>query len=106
MEKEPRTYTSAQLTKKLQQERLVDLSSDRLRRLLKKNYRWKRTRQSHRHNQDSVKKVLKQADLDTLKLATLSDCCFILKMIQEDKKIFDQIEGFVSLSLEQYQLES
>lgn len=33
---ETRTYNSAQLAKKLKQERLVDLSSDRLRRLLKK----------------------------------------------------------------------
>lgn len=33
---EPRTYNSVQLAKKLKQERLVDLSSDRLRRLLKK----------------------------------------------------------------------
>ena len=64
-----RTYTSVQLAKTLKQERLVDLSSDRLRRLLKKNYRWKRTRMSHRHKQDPVKKALKQADLETLKLA-------------------------------------
>ena len=33
---EPRTYNSVQLVQKLKQERLVDLSSDRLRRLLKK----------------------------------------------------------------------
>jgi transposase len=32
-----RTYTSVQLAQKLKQERSVDLSSDRLRRLLKKN---------------------------------------------------------------------
>jgi hypothetical protein len=57
-----------QLAKKLKQERLVDLSSDRLRRLLK-TYRWKRTRHSHRRKQDPVQKALKQADLDTLKLA-------------------------------------
>lgn len=37
LEREPRTYNSLQLAKKLKQERLVDLSSDRLRRLLKKN---------------------------------------------------------------------
>jgi transposase len=37
LEHEPRTYNSLQLAKKLKQERLVDLSSDRLRRLLKKN---------------------------------------------------------------------
>ena len=36
LDNEPRTYNSQQLAKKLQQERLVDLSSDRLRRLLKK----------------------------------------------------------------------
>jgi transposase len=35
--KETRTYNSSQLVKKLKQERGVDLSSDRLRRLLKKN---------------------------------------------------------------------
>jgi hypothetical protein len=34
--KETRTYNSSQLVKKLKQERGVDLSSDRLRRLLKK----------------------------------------------------------------------
>jgi hypothetical protein len=33
---ETRTYNSSQLVKKLKQERGVDLSSDRLRRLLKK----------------------------------------------------------------------
>jgi transposase len=37
LEHEPRTYNSLQLAKKLKQERLVDLSRDRLRRLLKKN---------------------------------------------------------------------
>ena len=37
LEHEPRTYNSLQLAKKLKQERWVDLSSDRLRRLLKKN---------------------------------------------------------------------
>lgn len=36
LEHYPRTYNSVQLAKKLKQERLVDLSSDRLRRLLKK----------------------------------------------------------------------
>jgi transposase len=36
IENEPRTYNSKQLAKKLKQERLVELSSDRLRRLLKK----------------------------------------------------------------------
>jgi transposase len=36
LEQEARTYNSVQLAQKLKQERLVDLSSDRLRRLLKK----------------------------------------------------------------------
>jgi len=36
LEHEPRTYTSRQLAQKLKQEKAVDLSSDRLRRLLKK----------------------------------------------------------------------
>lgn len=36
LEAEPRTHNSVQLAKKLKQERSVDLSSDRLRRLLKK----------------------------------------------------------------------
>lgn len=36
LDEEPRTYNSAQLAQKLKQERLVDLSRDRLRRLLKK----------------------------------------------------------------------
>ena len=36
LDQETRTYTSLQLARKLKQERLGDLSSDRLRRLLKK----------------------------------------------------------------------
>lgn len=36
LDQETRTYTSVQLAQKLKQDRLVDLSSDRLRRLLKK----------------------------------------------------------------------
>lgn len=36
LDQEPRTYNSAQLAQTLKQERLVDLSGDRLRRLLKK----------------------------------------------------------------------
>jgi hypothetical protein len=36
LDQEPRTYNSAQLAQKLKRDRLVDLSSDRLRRLLKK----------------------------------------------------------------------
>ena len=35
----------------------------------KTRYRWKRTRHSHQRKQDSAKKALKQADLETLVLA-------------------------------------
>lgn len=35
----------------------------------KKGFRWKRTRHSHRGKQDPEQKQLKQADLDTLKVA-------------------------------------
>jgi transposase len=67
IEEDPRTYNSKQLAKKLKKERLVDLSGDRLRRLLKKKgYRWKRTRKSHKKKQDLAKKAIKQADLDML----------------------------------------
>lgn len=67
LENDPRTYNSKQLADKLKQERGVDLSGDRLRRILKKKgYRWKRTRASHRAKQDPVKKALKQADLQML----------------------------------------
>jgi transposase len=70
LEEEQRTYNSKQLTKKLKEERSVDLSSDRLRRLLKKKgYRWKRTRRSHQKKQDLKQKAIKQADLEMLKIA-------------------------------------
>ena len=35
----------------------------------KKNYRWKRTRHSHRKKQDSIKRATKRADLDMLEFA-------------------------------------
>lgn len=67
LENDPRTYNSRQLAHKLKQERWVDLSGDRLRRILKKKRcRWKRTRASHGAKQDPVKKALKQADLQML----------------------------------------
>lgn len=70
LENDQRTYNCKQLAHKLKQERGVDLSSDRLRRVLKKKgYRWKRTRASHKAKQDPVKKAIKQADLDMLILA-------------------------------------
>jgi len=40
-----------------------------LRHLLQKGFGWKRTRHSHRGKQDPEQKQLKQADLNTLKLA-------------------------------------
>lgn len=64
--KRPTYYNSKQLAHKLKEERGIDLSSDRLRRVLKKSYQWKRTRASHRGKQDPVKKALKQADLQML----------------------------------------
>ena len=70
LENDLRTYNCKQLAHKLKQERGVDLSSDRLRRVLKKKgYRWKRTGASHKTKQDLVKKAIKQADLDMLILA-------------------------------------
>lgn len=39
--------------------------------LTKKGFRWKRTRHSQRRKQDPEQKQLKQADLDTLKLAAV-----------------------------------
>lgn len=48
----------------------------------KKNYRWKRTRQSHQSKQDPVKRAPKQADLDTLKLAA-EDGLIDLKYLDE-----------------------
>jgi transposase len=64
------TYNSLQLSRKLTQARAVNLSSDRLREILKKkNYRWKRTRHSHRKKQDRIKGATLQADLDMLELA-------------------------------------
>jgi transposase len=73
LEEEPRTYNSKQLAKKLKEERSVDLSSDRLRRLLtKKGYRWKRTRKSHKKKQDLKRKAIKQADLEMLRIAAFA----------------------------------
>jgi transposase len=65
-----RTYNSAQLARKLKEERKVELSRDRVRKILKKNdYHWKRTRHSHRQKQDPVARSMKQADLDMLEFA-------------------------------------
>ena len=36
---------------------------------VKKKYRWKRTRTSHWKKQNPIRRAIKQADLDTLKMA-------------------------------------
>jgi len=63
------SHLQQQLAQKLEQERQVKLSADRIRRLMKKGWRWKRTRHSHKHKQDPIAKAIKQADFDTLKQA-------------------------------------
>lgn len=70
LEQDQRTYNSHQLSVKLEQERQVKLSPDRIRRILqKRGWRWKRTRHSQQHQQDSALRQRKQADLTTLELA-------------------------------------
>jgi len=69
IEQDARTYNSHQLAQKLSEQRQVKLSPRRLRHLLQKGAGWKRTRHSHRGKQDPEQKQLKQADLNTLKLA-------------------------------------
>ncbi|MEH1791003.1 MAG: IS630 family transposase [Nostoc sp.] len=66
---EPRTYNSSQLSQKLKTERNVQLSPDRLRRVLKKGVNWKRARKSHNRKQDALAKAKKQADLEMLELS-------------------------------------
>jgi transposase len=79
---ETRTYNSAQLVRKLKEAGLVDLSRGHLRTLLKKNYCWKRTRQSHRQKQDPVKWAPKQAELAMLKQAAAAGE-IVLKYLDE-----------------------
>ncbi len=70
LEQEPRTYNSKQLAEKLRDERQVNLSPDRIRRVLKKKgIIWKRTRQSTKDKQNIQQRKIKQADLDMLQLA-------------------------------------
>ncbi|WP_244919164.1 IS630 family transposase [Nostoc commune] len=69
LKKEPRTYNSLQLTQKLERDRNVKLSPDRLRRVLKKGVNWKRARKSHKGKQDPIARANKQADLDMLELS-------------------------------------
>jgi transposase len=68
LETEERTYNSHQLAKKLKDEKNVDLSSQRIRKILKKkDWRWKRTRTSLKGKQNPQDKLIKKADLETLK---------------------------------------
>lgn len=70
LKNEPRRYNSRQLAQKLEQERGVKLSPDRLRRILKKKKScWKRARPSHKGKQDPLRREIKQADLEMLELA-------------------------------------
>ncbi|MHC0067520.1 IS630 family transposase [Nostoc sp. UIC 10890] len=69
LKEEPRTYNSRQLAQKLESDRSIKLSPDRLRRVLKKGVIWKRVRKSHKGKQDAKIKEIKQADLDMLELS-------------------------------------
>ncbi len=69
LETEERAYNSRQLVKYLAQERQVKLSQRQLRRILKKNYRWKRTRTSLKGKQDQEKRATKRNDLEMLEFA-------------------------------------
>ncbi len=68
LKNESRTYNSLQLVQKLEKERSVKLSADRLRRILKKRVIWKRARKSHKGKQDPLVQETKQSNLDMLQL--------------------------------------
>ncbi|QLE39362.1 IS630 family transposase [Nostoc sp. C052] len=73
LKEEPRTYNSRQLAQKLERDRSIKLSPDRLRRVLKKKgVIWKRVRKSHKGKQDPKVQEIKQADLDMLELSAAS----------------------------------
>jgi transposase len=83
LQREQRTYNSRQLAEKLQCDRQIQLSPDRIRRVLKKKGRvWKRTRASHRHKQNPTEKLIKQADLELLKIAQAEGLIY-LKYLDE-----------------------
>lgn len=67
LENDQRTYNAAQLSQKLAKERGVNLSQDRLRKILKsRGWRWKRTRYQQPQLPEPKFKEAKQADLDWL----------------------------------------
>jgi transposase len=73
LKEEPRTYNSKQLAEKLEKERKIKVSTNTVRRVLKKNGMiWKRIRISHKRKQDPVIRASKQADMDMLELAAAS----------------------------------
>ncbi|WP_238993794.1 IS630 family transposase [Calothrix sp. PCC 6303] len=72
LKNEPRTYNSLQLAQKLERDRSIKLSPDRLRRVLKKGVNWKRARKSHKGKQNPIARANKQADLDMLELSAAS----------------------------------
>lgn len=64
-----RTYNSKQLSVILKKERQVELSPERIRKILKKKgYLWKRTKTSPRQHPNPREKEAKKADLDMLRL--------------------------------------
>ncbi|NEQ81479.1 MAG: IS630 family transposase, partial [Moorea sp. SIO2I5] len=66
---EERTYNSKQLSVLLKKERQVELSPERIRKILKKKgYLWKRTKTSPRRHPNPREKEYKKADLDMLRL--------------------------------------
>src|ERR687886_1109181 len=74
LKQEPRTYNSSQLAQKLESDRKIHLSSDRLRRVLKKRGLFGNSlRKSHKGKQDPVVRKIKQTDLDMLELAAAGE---------------------------------
>lgn len=82
LEQEARTYNSQQLAQKLEQERQVKLSADRIRRLMKKGLAMEtHPPQPQTTKLDPIAKAIKQADFDTLKQAREGH--LILKYLDE-----------------------
>ena len=79
---EARRYSAAQLSHKLAQERLVKLGKEQVRRILKKNYTWKRIHLSPPAQKPTAHYRAKNANWEMLKLwAQLGIVC--LKYLDE-----------------------
>jgi len=65
---EPRRYSAAQLSYKLSQERQVELGKEQVRRILKKNYNWKRIRLAPPDQSTSARYQAKRVDWEMLKV--------------------------------------